>query len=86
MAFLSHGEYLFSIEGNLLIIEGYGPWNLEAIINSSDDSEDMHKKLYGTRWGVLAIIHGDPIHTPDAAELLADLVKKDKKMEGLLLH
>jgi len=79
MAFTSHGDFNFTTEDNLLIIEGTGPWNMEAILSSAEEACDCHKKLYGKPWGALAIIHGDPIHTPDAAQLLTDIVIKDKQ-------
>lgn len=79
MAFHSHGSLSFSQEGPILIIEGEGPWNREAIEDSADRAEECHKNLCGRPWGVLAIIHGDPFHTPDAAELLRAIVKEDKK-------
>lgn len=79
MAFHSHGNFTFKVENRLMIIEGKGPWNLEAINRSAEDASKCHKELYGAKWGVLAIIHGDPIHTPPAAALLTDLVKVDIK-------
>ena len=79
MSFSSHGELTFKVEDNIMIVEGRGPWNLEAINLSSEDARLSHDQLYGKKWGVLAIIHGDPIHTPDAAQLLTEIVINDKK-------
>ena len=79
MAFHPHGDLHFTVEGNLQIIMGTGPWNLESIKKSANDAAKAHAELYGTKWCVLAIIHGQPIHTPDAEKLLVEAVKKDKK-------
>lgn len=78
MAFKSHGTLSFIIEDDILIIEGTGPWNHEAIIESADAARPCHEALIGKPWGVLALIHGQPFHTPEAAELLSEIVRKDK--------
>ncbi|MBB6481184.1 hypothetical protein [Spirochaeta isovalerica] len=77
--FYPHGELHFSVEGNLMIMTGTGPWNMESIIKSGDDATRSHKKLYGLKWGLLALLNGQAIHTPDAANVLIEAVKKDKK-------
>ena len=79
MFFYPHGELHFEIEGKFQIIKGTGPWNVESIVKSADDVSKIHNELYGTKWCVLAIIHGQPIHTPDAAQLLVETVIQDKK-------
>ena len=79
MSFYTHGDLSFKVEGNIMLIEGERPWNLEAINSSADNARTCHEQLYGKPWGVLAIIHGDPIHTPDAAKLLTEIVIRDKQ-------
>jgi len=75
-----HGRFNFSIENeNILIINGRGPWNKEAVAHLGDDQESLLKSLYGKPWGVLAIISGDPVHTQEASELLANIVYEDKQ-------
>lgn len=73
-----------------MIITGTGPWNFESIIGSKNDAMRSHERLYNTRWGVLALLHGQPIHTPDAAEVLVEAVKRDKengrKASALVLY
>lgn len=76
----AHGNLKGSVEGNLLVIEGSGPWNAEAFLTTQSDFDALHKQLYGTKWAVLMIIHGDPIHTPEAAEILFRAVQNDKKI------
>ena len=79
MTFYPHGELHFKVESNIQIIKGTGPWNLESIIKSANDVSKIHDELYGTKWCVLVIIHGQPIHTPEAAQLLVEAVIQDKK-------
>tara|TARA_Y100001951_G_C11273289_1_gene260188 strand:+ start:1023 stop:1433 length:411 start_codon:yes stop_codon:yes gene_type:complete len=64
-------------EGRLLIIEGRGPWNLEALKHSESRAQEILKKLAGKPWGVIATIYGEPIHVPEAEQRLIDLVKQD---------
>lgn len=74
MIFNSHGVFHFTVEENLLIIEGEGPWNKEAILRSNNDASEIIKQLYGKRWGVLGIFHGEPIFIPDAVDALIEIV------------
>ncbi len=75
---LDHGTLDFKLEDNILIIEGRGPWNKEAMILSSENANLVQKQRTKDEWGVIAIINGEPIHTPDAAELLVEYIKYDK--------
>ncbi|MBN2659610.1 MAG: hypothetical protein JXR86_21305 [Spirochaetales bacterium] len=77
--FYPHGELHFDVEDNLMIMTGTGPWNMESIIQSGEDATKSHLKLYGSRWGLLALLSGQAVHTPDAAEVLVEAVKKDKE-------
>ncbi|WP_281560347.1 hypothetical protein [Thalassomonas sp. RHCl1] len=79
MKFIPHGKLSASIENNIFIIDGTGPWNKEALEQASREFSALHQQLYGTKWGVLVLTHGDPIHTPDASHLLIDAIKTDKR-------
>lgn len=78
MDLLAHGTLTFKFEDNILLIEGVGPWNKEALSLSLKDSQLLARNGNVERWGVIAIMHGDPIHTLDAEKLLIDIVIKDK--------
>ena len=78
MHFYPHGKLTFQIEKNILIIEGSGPWNKEAILGSTIDSSAIRNVLYKSSWVVLVRIKGEPVHTPGAALLLEKIVRKDK--------
>ena len=75
---LDHGILNFKLDDNILIIEGTGPWNKEALLLSSDTAGLAQKPRIKKKWGVIAILNGDPIHTPDAASLLIEYVTYDK--------
>jgi len=74
-----HGTLAFKLEDNILMIEGCGPWNKEAMILSTHNAGLVQRQRKKARWGVIAVLNGDPIHTPDAAQLLIEYVKYDKQ-------
>jgi hypothetical protein len=74
-----HGIFSLNLDGNILTVEGYGPWNKEAMEISFVNSEQMLKLKGKIKWGIIAIIHGDPFHTDDAAESLIEQMREDKK-------
>ncbi len=73
-----HGTLNYSLEDGLLIIEGTGPWNQNALKPNKTGQAVLESVRNLPFWGVLAILDGDPIHTPDAARLLTDYVRRDK--------
>lgn len=75
--FVPHGEVYVYRENRILILEGHGPWNLEALHRSADQAKSILEELKGAPWGVMASIYGEPIHVPDAEAQLIQLVKKD---------
>jgi len=74
-----HGTLAFTLEDNILIIEGCGPWNKEAMVLSAHNADLVQRQRKKAKWGVIAVLNGDPIHTPDAAQLLIEYVKYDKQ-------
>lgn len=77
--FVAHGEVSVTREGRTMVIEGRGPWNLEAVKRSEQAAEHILRDLYGRPWGVVMVVYGEPIHVPDAEGRLIDLVKHDIK-------
>ena len=75
--FIPHGEVCVHREGRILILEGHGPWNVEALQHSTDKAQPILQELSGAPWGVIASIYGEPIHVPDAEAHLIQLVKRD---------
>ena len=77
--FASHGELSITRDGQIMVIEGSGPWNLESLERSGEIALPIQNALKGTAWGVIAIIHGEPVHVPEAAQQLVQYVKNDIK-------
>lgn len=75
--FIPHGELVVRRSGQIMIVEGRGPWNLEAMKRSEEAAAQVLAELKGRPWGVIIIIHGEPVHVPDAEEKLVELVKHD---------
>jgi len=79
MTFEKHGELEFSIRNeNILVVKGTGPWNKEVFTSLTDEQVSITQSLFDKKWGVLSIIDGDPIHTPEASQFLTELVRNDK--------
>ena len=77
--FDSHGVLDFHIQDeNILVIEGFGPWNKEVFSSIPNEQIELIRSLHGSSWGVLAIVYGEAIHTPDASEMLEEIVRNDK--------
>ncbi|WP_369433847.1 hypothetical protein [Psychromonas sp. MME1] len=74
-----HGTLHFELVNNILMIEGCGPWNKEAMILSLSNANVVQRLRTHEKWGVIVTLNGDPIHTPEAAELLVEYVKYDKQ-------
>lgn len=74
-----HGTIGLSLEDRILTIEGDGPWNIESVYVSDEKVKPFTEKLAGKPWAVMVILGGEPIHVPEATELLIKIVKQDKK-------
>jgi hypothetical protein len=72
------GLQRLTVEDNLIIIEGYGAWNLNDINQSKTQECEQVKSLYSHPWGVLLLLKGDSIIIPEARERLIEIVKVDR--------
>ncbi len=77
--FKEHGTLEIEVEGQMLRIEGKGPWNLESLQQSGRVAAPKVEPLLGKRWVVLAVLHGQAVYVPEATEALVDIVKEDKR-------
>jgi hypothetical protein len=78
--FPAHGNLELSVEGQLLIIKGTGPGNLEIV-------EEYQRQVYGLRqqimhapWASLVLLSGTPLVPPEAKELFVQTIKQAKAM------
>ncbi|NRA19555.1 MAG: hypothetical protein HRU05_03655 [Oceanospirillaceae bacterium] len=73
-----HGERIFSFENNLLIVEGEGPWNLDAILHIPVAAQRGLESLFNKTWAVLVIIKGDSMCVPEARLKLIEFIREDR--------
>jgi hypothetical protein len=78
--FTVHGSLELDIQGRILMIDGCGPWNLEAVKDAYSRFRPLVETLYGSPWGSLVELRGDPIYVPDAANYIVKTIKHERKM------
>lgn len=74
---VTHGELHIEVEDRLLIIEGKGPWNLDAIDICMVENDKKVTDLCGQPWGVLFVAKGDAIMVPEARNKLIEIIKQE---------
>jgi hypothetical protein len=75
-----HGFFEVRVEGRILISRVCGPWNLEAVEAYRDEVNRHIKSLIGQPWGVLAIVGGEPIHTPESMQGVTDVIRLHRSL------
>lgn len=75
----AHGSIEFSLNGQIMEIEGTGPWNLEQMEESGGAAAPILDQLLDSPWGVLATFHGETFYTEDAANQLIEWLKVEKQ-------
>lgn len=78
--FEEHGTLDIKVQGQILHIEGTGPWNLESLQKSGRVAKPIVAPLLGKPWAVLVVLHGQAIYVPDASAALVDVVVEDKRL------
>lgn len=72
--YAAHGYYDIYVKGQTLFIEAYGPWNLEAAKDfDSLVREKVTAHLKGSRWAMIANLHGQGLYTPESIPILQEL-------------
>ncbi len=77
--FTVHGSIDVYTQDRILLVEGCGPWNLEAVKEAYNRFNPLLETLYGSPWGALVVLRGDPIYVPDAAEHLIKTIKHERR-------
>lgn len=75
-----HGELNLSIDGQLLVIEGSGPANLEMVLNYQRSVIGYREQIMHAPWASLVLLHGTPLFPPEAKTILAETIKSAKAM------
>ena len=82
MAYHSHGRVEFRREGQMLILDLYGPWNLEAMREANDRSGPLMREMQGDGpWGLIVEVHGSMLGTSDAVSQVRRYVTEVKKLD-----
>ncbi|WP_220720525.1 hypothetical protein [Agarivorans litoreus] len=75
----AHGSIEFALNGQIMEIEGTGPWNLEQMEDSGSAAAPILDQLLDSPWAVLATFHGETFYTEDAANQLIEWLKVEKQ-------
>ncbi|MEP7703032.1 hypothetical protein [Paraglaciecola sp. 25GB23A] len=78
--FRSHGTVKLDVIDRILVVEGVGPWNVEALMSASTIATPIIKQLSGRVWGALVVLFGEPIYVPEAANYLSKAIRAEKIM------
>jgi hypothetical protein len=78
--FPAHGTMRLSVEGQLLIIEGSGPANIEMVQEYQQKVMGLRKQIMHAPWASLALLSGTPLVSPEAKELFVKVIKQAKTM------
>jgi hypothetical protein len=75
----AHGSIEFALNGQIMEIEGTGPWNLKQMEDSGSAASPILDQLLDSPWGVVATFHGETFYTEDAAKQLVEWLKVEKQ-------
>ncbi|GAB5380512.1 MAG: hypothetical protein Alis3KO_26520 [Aliiglaciecola sp.] len=78
--FPTHGELNLSVDGQLLIIDGAGPANLEMVLKYQRSVIGYREQIMHAPWASLVLLHGMPLVPPEAKIILSETIKKAKTM------
>ena len=76
--FIGHGTFEARKEGRIVIFKAVGPWNIESMDAAADEFIQLSKPLYGSPWGMVGDFYGQPVHVPEAASKLTEIVKMER--------
>lgn len=77
--FIGHGSFEAELRGKVLVFKATGPWNVESLNNTIHEFPELSAPLYGSPWGLVGDFYGEPIHVPEAAEKLIEIVRFEKE-------
>lgn len=78
--FPSHGDLALSVEGQLLIIEGEGPANLEMVLTYQKNVLAYREQIMSKPWASLVLLRGTPMVSPESSAILSETIKQAKMM------
>lgn len=79
-SFPAHGKVDISVDGQILIINGSGPANLEMIEQYQKGVVGFREKIMHAPWASLVLLSGTPLVTAEAKGILTETIKQAKLM------
>jgi hypothetical protein len=74
MSFNQHGDYFLSIQGNVVVAEISGSWNLEAAEAYEQNFKKLLEPLLPCRWGHIVYLNDWDLGVAEIAPVIARLV------------
>ncbi|MFZ6849177.1 hypothetical protein [Undibacterium sp. RuRC25W] len=74
------GQYELRIEGRMMISRVCGPWNIHAVNAYRDAAERIIQALSGAPWVLLAVLSGEPLHTAESIDELAEMIRGHRQL------
>jgi hypothetical protein len=76
----AHGKLQLSLEGQLLIIKGTGPANVEMVQEYQRQVIGLRTQIMHSPWASLVLLSGTPLVSPEARVLFVQIIKQAKSM------
>jgi hypothetical protein len=76
----AHGEMQLSIEGQLLIVKGTGPANIEMVQEYQRQVTQFREQIMHLPWASLVLLSGTPLVSPVAKEVFVQTIRQANKM------
>lgn len=83
MEFKPHGQFGLHRDGQVIVIEATGPWNLELIQQYAHDVLPIIREIsQDGPWGAIVMVRNSVMFTPDAANALREAGFRNAKTSG----
>jgi len=76
LSFLAHGDFQVTCEGNMLIIDAAGPWNVEFMTHAHKVLLQAAEQVDIKNYGILLTLKGEAIAIDEAAKIHMQFVKQ----------
>jgi hypothetical protein len=81
--FKAHGVFSLHRDGQVIVIEATGPWNLELIRQYAHDVQPVTRELAsGGPWGAIVLVRNSVLFTTEAADALREAGFRTAKSSG----
>ena len=74
-SFPIHGDIRVSVDDRLMIIEGTGPANIEAVQVYQENAQRFRDMLNEGPWASLVLLKGEPLLSPEAKSKLIEIIR-----------